>query len=97
MIFQAEVRNIKDDPTKSGMVQIRRYGNDNDEKKIKDADLPWAMVMQPVTSAALGGIGSTATGLRVGSRVIVTYLPDDKHQQHPIVLGSVARGADGNT
>jgi hypothetical protein len=32
------------------------------------------------------------SGLVVGSRVIITYLPEDKAQLYPIVLGSVARG-----
>ena len=94
--FLAEVRNIKDDPTKSGMVQVRRYGKDNDENDIKEKELPWAMVLQPTTSAALGGYGSTATGLMVGSRVLVTYLSTDIHEQQPIVIGSLARGADAS-
>jgi hypothetical protein len=88
----AEVRNFEDDPTKSGRVRIRVYNRHNDEQEIKDDDLPWAMVVHPVTSAATSRIGVSPSGLKVGSRVLVTYLPHDTAKQYPIVLGSIARG-----
>jgi hypothetical protein len=88
----AEVRNFKDDPTKSGRVRIRIYNRHNDEQEIKDDDLPWAMVMHPITSAATAKIGVAPHGLKVGSRVIVMYMPDDNAKQYPIVIGSIARG-----
>ena len=34
--YLAEVRNIKDDKTKSGRVQLRVYGIHDDEENIKD-------------------------------------------------------------
>jgi len=92
-LYVAEVRNIKDDKTKSGRVQIRKYGHHDDEENIKDADLPWALPLQPVTSAATNKIGIIPTGLMVGSRVIVGYLENDTAEQYPIILGSFARGA----
>lgn len=92
MFYIAEVRNFKDDPTKSGRVRIRIYNEHNDEQQIKDDDLPWAMVVQPSTSAATSKLGHSPHGLRVGSRVLVTYLPDDHAKQYPIVLGSLPRG-----
>lgn len=92
MIKIAEVRNFEDDPTKSGRVRLRIYGENNDEQEVKDEDLPWGMVMHPITSAATSRIGVVPSGLVVGSRVIITYLPEDKAQLYPIVLGSVARG-----
>lgn len=88
----AEVRNFEDDPTKSGRVKIRVYNRHNDEQEIKDDDLPWAMVVHPITSAATSRIGISPSGLKVGSRVLVTYLPYDTAKQYPIVLGSIARG-----
>jgi hypothetical protein len=88
----AEVRNFEDDPTKSGRVKIRVYNRQNDEQEVKDDDLPWAMVIHPVTSAATSKIGISPSGLKVGSRVLVTYLPHDTAKQYPIVLGSIARG-----
>lgn len=92
MIKIAEVRNFEDDPTKSGRVRLRIYGENNDDQEVKDEDLPWGMVMQPVTSAATSRIGVSPSGLVVGSRVIITYLPEDTAQLYPIVLGSIARG-----
>lgn len=88
----AEVRNIEDDPTQSGRAQVRIYNDENDEKGIKDADLPWAVVGQPVTSAATAKIGISPSGLIVGSRVLITYLPDDSAEQYPIILCSLGRG-----
>lgn len=87
-----EVRNFKDDPTKSGRVRVRIYNQQNDEQQVKDDDLPWAMVMHPITSAATSKTGIIPNGLRVGSRVIVAYLPDDSSELYPIVIGSIARG-----
>jgi hypothetical protein len=92
-LYVAEVRNVKDDPTKSGRVQIRMYGRHDDEQNIKDEDLPWALPLQPITSAATNRVGIIPTGLRVGSRVIVSFLEDDEARQYPIILGSFARGA----
>lgn len=92
-LYVAEVRNIKDDPTKSGRVRIRLYGHNDDEQNIKDDELPWALPLQPISSAATNGVGMIPTGLRVGSRVVVAYLENDPSQQYPIILGSFARGA----
>lgn len=88
----AEVRNFEDDPTKSGRVKVRVYNRHNDEQEIKDDELPWAMVVHPITSAATSRIGISPSGLKVGSRVLITYLPHDTAKQYPIVLGSIARG-----
>lgn len=90
--FMAEVRNFKDDPTKSGRVKVRVYNHHNDEQEIKDDDLPWAMVCQPTTSAATSKVGLAPHGLRVGSRVLITYMEGDVAKQYPIVLGSLPRG-----
>ena len=92
MFYIAEVRNFQEDPTKSGRVKIRIYNEHNDEQSITDDDLPWAMVVQPSTSAATAKLGHAPHGLRVGSRVLVTFLPHDHAKQYPIVLGSLPRG-----
>jgi hypothetical protein len=92
MFYMAEVRNFEDDPTKSGRVKVRIYNEYNDEQAVKDDDLPWALVVQPSTSAATAKLGHAPHGLRVGSRVLVTFLPHDHAKQYPIVLGSLPRG-----
>ena len=89
--YAAEVRNIMD-PLKSGRVQIRIYGFHDDEKSVKDADLPWALPLMPSTSASTGKVGIMPTGLVKGSRVVVTFLHNDTAQQYPIIFGSFARG-----
>jgi hypothetical protein len=90
-MFFAEVRDIENDPSKSGRVKVRIYNNQNDEQAIPDKDLPWAVPLQPVSSAAFNGVGITPHGLLVGSRVLVGYLPDDKSEQYPIIFGSFSR------
>lgn len=88
----AEVRNFEDDPTKSGRVKVRIYNKHNSEQDVKDEELPWAMVLHPVTSAATSKIGISPSGLVVGSRVLIIYTEEDHAKQYPIVLGSLARG-----
>lgn len=87
----AEVRDIESDPSRSGRVKIRIYGEQNDEKVIPDKDLPWALPIQPITSAGNNRIGVMPHGLLVGSRVLITYLAEDTAQQFPIIIGSFSR------
>lgn len=88
----AEVRKYKEDPTKSGRCKVRIYNQHNDEQEIKDDDLPWASVLHPITSPATSKIGISPSGLKVGSRVLCCFLPEDTARQYPIILGSLARG-----
>lgn len=87
----AEVRNVMD-PLESGRVQIRIYGLHDDEKSIKDENLPWALPLMPSTSASTAKVGIIPTGLIVGSRVIISFLKNDTAQQYPIIFGSFHRG-----
>ena len=82
------VTNVMD-PHESGRVQIRVFGRHDDVANIPDEDLPWAQVIQPVTSAARGRIGTAPVGLVVGSRVFGFWL--DRDHQYPLVLGAVGR------
>jgi hypothetical protein len=91
-VYIAEVRKIDGDDM-SGYVQVRKYGYQNDEENIKDEHLQWAIPLQPVTSAATAKIGKSPHGLRVGSRVLITYAENDPEEKHPFVLGSFARSA----
>jgi Gp5 N-terminal OB domain len=77
----------RDDPMKIGRVKIRAYGFYGDDIPVED--LPWAMVMQNITSAAQGGVGTSPTGIQVGTDV-VGFFADGKHAQTPIVLGTLA-------
>lgn len=82
------VTNVMD-PHQSGRVQVRVFGRHDDVTNIPDEDLPWAQVLQPVTSAARGRIGTAPVGLVVGSRVYGQWL--DRDHQYPLVLGTVGR------
>lgn len=86
--FIAEVRNLKD-PWESGRVQIRVYGRHDNEQDIKDDNLPWATVMMPITSASTNRVGTSPTGLLVGSRVMGYWL--DEAHQYPVIIGSFHR------
>ena len=81
--------------TKSGRVQLRVYGIHDDEENIKDEHLPWAMPIQPITSAATNRIGIIPTGMVVGSRVLCCFLDDER--QHPVILGTYARSGSSDS
>ena len=86
--FTAIVTNISD-PLNAGRVQIRcyEYHEVGDDAELKDADLPWAMPIMPLTSASNGGVGTSATGLQVGSWVLGFFRDIDL--QDPVIIGSV--------
>ena len=78
----------RNDPLKLGRCKVRVIGlHTHDASKLPTMDLPWAIPMQPTTSAALSGIGTTPLGLIEGTSVIVMFQDEDK--QYPIILGSI--------
>jgi hypothetical protein len=52
-------------------------------------DLPWAQPIQDITSAAISGIGKSATGIVEGTWV-VGFFADGEEAQRPIVMGTLA-------
>lgn len=78
----------RNDPLKLGRCKVRIVGlHTHDAIKLPTADLPWAIPMQPITSAALSGIGTTPLGLVEGTWVVVMFKDEDN--QYPIILGSI--------
>jgi predicted chitinase len=76
------------DPLKLGRCQVRVVGIHTDDKNLLPTeDLPWAYPMQPVTSAAISGLGYSPTGPVPGTWVIILFR--DQDQQQPIILGTV--------
>ena len=76
------------DPLKLGRCQVRVVGlHTHDKNLLPTGDLPWCAALQPVTSAAMNGIGFTPLGPVEGSSVVVMYL-DDSFQQG-VIMGSV--------
>lgn len=79
-----------DDPLKIGRCKVRIYGFHTDSKElIPTESLPWATVIQPITSAAISGKGRSPTGILRGSWV-VGFFRDGPHAQEPIIMGTVA-------
>jgi predicted chitinase len=76
------------DPHKLGRCQVRIVGLHTDDKTLLPTEeLPWAYPMQPVTSAAISGIGSSPVGPVPGTWVVVMFR--DKDLQQPIMLGTI--------
>jgi hypothetical protein len=76
------------DPDKLGRYKVRIFGyHTNDKTKMPTEDLPWAIPMQPVTSAGISGVGTNTSGLVEGSAVI-GFFADGPDGQIPIIMGS---------
>ena len=80
------VVNADDRDAKLGRVKVNILNRHRPDAK--PADLPWALVMQPSTNAAVSGVGVSANQLKPGSFVMGFFLdhPDD---QQPIVMGTL--------
>lgn len=78
------------DPLQLGRIRVRCYGYHSSNKSETPTDnLPWAQPIQSITSAAMGDVGQSATGLVEGSWVVGFFL-DGKEAQRPIIMGSIA-------
>lgn len=80
----------RQDPLKLGRCQVRILGYHlNNAQTLPTADLPWAIPLQDITSAAASGIGKSPTGALEGSWV-VGFFADGKECQQPVMLGTFA-------
>lgn len=78
----------RNDPLKLGRCQVRVVGlHTHDKVALPTEELPWAYPMQPVTSAAMNGIGVAPVGVVEGTWVVVMFRDEDKQQ--PIILGTI--------
>lgn len=76
------------DPLFLGRCRVRVFGfHSPDKTELPTEFLPWAYPMQPLTSAALSGIGQSPTGLLVGSHVF-GFFRDGDEAQDPVMIGS---------
>ena len=87
----AKVVNVND-PHQSGRVQIRVFGRHDDTTNISDDSLPWALPIQPVSSAAAGRIGTAPVGLIKGSLVAGFWADSDF--QYPVIWGTIGKSGD---
>ena len=76
------------DPKYIGRVKVRCLGyHTPDLTKLPTADLPWATVMNPITSATVSGIGQTPLGTVEGTWVVGFFTDNDLQQ--PVVMGTL--------
>ena len=77
------------DPLMLGRCRVRILGYHTDDKlEIPTNCLPWATIMQPTTSAAMSGIGTTPIGPVEGTWVI-GFFRDGENAQEPVIMGTV--------
>ena len=77
------------DPKKVGRVKVRCLGyHTKDKVKLPTADLPWAHVMNPITSATVSGVGQTPLGVVEGTWV-VGFFTDGDDAQMPMIMGTL--------
>jgi len=79
------------DPLKLGRCRVRILGlhttNKIDGDGIPTEHLPWATPSQPITSAAMNGIGTTPMGPVEGTWVF-GFFRDGGNQQEPVMMGT---------
>ena len=77
----------RNDPEQFGRYRVRIIGYHTLDKNVLPTEsLPWSIPMQPVTSAAISGVGSSPTGLVEGSSVIGFFV-DGEDSQIPVIMG----------
>ena len=80
----------RNDPLQLGRCRVRIFGHHSGSfEQLPPDDLPWAQPMQPITSAAVSGVGQSPTGLVEGSWVVGFFM-DGSAKQHPMIMGSIA-------
>jgi GH24 family phage-related lysozyme (muramidase) len=88
-LYTGVVEDRTSDPLKLGRCKVRVFGLHTDNKAdLPTKDLPWAIVMQPITSAANSGIGHAPVGPIEGTWVVVMF--NDDYNQQPIIIGTLA-------
>lgn len=87
MQFYVGVVENRYDPLKLGRCQVRVAGlHTEDKNDLPTRDLPWAYPLQPITSAAMSGIGHAPVGPVEGTWCLVIFRDNDC--QLPIMLGT---------
>jgi hypothetical protein len=80
----------RDDPEQLGRCKVRIFGLHTENLGLLPTDdLPWAVPMQPITSAATSGVGSTPVGIVPGAWVVGFFMDGEECQQ-PVIMGTIA-------
>lgn len=87
--FYYGVVESRADPLKLGRCKVRIVGiHTENSSLLPTKDLPWAMPLQPITSAGVSGIGVSPTGPVEGTWV-VCFFRDGESYQEPIMIGTI--------
>jgi len=89
--FQWFVGVVEDrtDPKTLGRLRVRCLGYHTEGiDKLPTKDLPWAHVMNPITSATVSGLGQSPLGAVEGTWVI-GFFQDGEDAQQPIIIGTL--------
>ena len=79
----------RNDPKTLGRLRVRCLGyHTEDLVKLPTSDLPWAHVMNPITSATVSGIGQSPLGVVEGTWVI-GFFTDGPTAQAPMIMGTL--------
>ena len=79
----------RQDPKYLGRLRVRCLGyHTEDLTVLPTVDLPWAHVMNPITSATVSGLGQTPLGAVEGTWVI-GFFQDGADAQMPIIIGTL--------
>ena len=77
------------DPKFLGRLRVRCLGyHTEDVSKLPHWDLPWAHVMNPVTSATVSGVGQSPLGAVEGTWVL-GFFRDGSAAQEPVIIGTL--------
>ena len=80
----------RNDPEQLGRCRVRIFGFHTDDVTLLPTnDLPWAIPLQPITSAATSGVGHAPVGIVNGSWVVGWFL-DGEEAQRPLIIGTIA-------
>ena len=78
------------DPEKLGRLRVRCLGiHTSDKNKIGTADLPWASVVLPTTSAGISGLGQSPSFIVEGSWVWGYFRDGDGLMQEMVIVGTL--------
>ena len=90
LVWWTGVVEDRDDPEKLGRCRVRVFGyHTGDTSELPTSDLPWALPMQSITSAATSGVGSTPVGIVPGTWVVGWFM-DGEEAQRPLIIGTLA-------
>lgn len=88
-IFWVGVVEDRMDPLLLGRCRVRIVGYHNPStSELKTEQLPWAYPLQPITSAAISGVGQTAIGPVEGTWVMGFFRDGDECQE-PVMMGTL--------